>query len=123
MSVLRRLYRYLRSYKAWAILAFGSMIVFALTQTVLAAIVQPLVDDVLTPPGVHQQIGAREGRVELFLRDNAPAIARAKDSFDRWWSGDPSLKWKRVLTVLLLIFIIRAITSFTSEYSFQKVGL
>ncbi|HEX2059447.1 MAG TPA: hypothetical protein VHK90_01775, partial [Thermoanaerobaculia bacterium] len=51
MKPLRRLYGYLRSYKAWALLAFGSMIIFALTQTVLVALVQPLIDDVLSPPG------------------------------------------------------------------------
>ncbi len=39
MSILRRLYRYLRPYRIWAIAAVGSMIVFALTQVVLAALV------------------------------------------------------------------------------------
>jgi len=126
MKVLRRLYRYLNRYKAWAFLAFGSMIIFALTQTVLAALVQPLVDDVLTPPGVHQQTAKQNSRTEAIdrtLRANVPVLYRAKKRFDGWWSGDPSLKWKRVLTILLLIFVIRAFTSFLSEYSFQKVGL
>ncbi|HEX2122497.1 MAG TPA: hypothetical protein VHL59_12720 [Thermoanaerobaculia bacterium] len=50
MKALRRLYTYLGKYKAWAFVAFGSMIVFALTQTVLAALVQPIFDEVLTPP-------------------------------------------------------------------------
>src|SRR4029434_557964 len=52
-----------------------------------------------------------------------PPVYRAKKSFETWWSGDPAKKWKRVLTILLLVFVIRAITSFTSEYAFQKVGL
>ena len=125
MKPLRRLYGYLRAYKAWAILAFGSMIVFALTQTVLAALVQPIVDDVLTPPGIVQK-GTPNPRVstaERLIDEHLPALGRAQDRFERWWNGDPSLRWKRVLTVLLIVFIIRAITSFTSEYSFQKVGL
>jgi subfamily B ATP-binding cassette protein MsbA len=126
MRVLRRLYGYLHSYKAWAFVAFGSMIVFALTQTVLAALVQPVVDDVLTPPGVQRQIEPNETRseeIDRFLEQNVPSIHRVKKRFDAWWGGDPSLKWKRVLTLLLLVFVVRAFTSFLSEYSFQKVGL
>jgi subfamily B ATP-binding cassette protein MsbA len=124
MKVLRRLYRYLNRYKAWAFVAFGSMIVFALTQTVLAALVQPIVDDVLTPPGIHQKAPSlRAASIDRALQTNLPPVYRAKKSFEKWWSGDPSKKWKRVLTILLLVFVIRAITSFTSEYSFQKVGL
>jgi subfamily B ATP-binding cassette protein MsbA len=126
MSVLRRLYRYLRPYRAWAFLAFGSMIIFALTQVVFAALVQPLVDDVLTRPGAIKKVNRPESRivdVAALVKQHAPAIARAKQRFDRWWSGDPSLKAKRVLTVLLFVFIVRAFTSFLSEYAFQKVGL
>jgi ATP-binding cassette, subfamily B, bacterial MsbA len=122
MSVLRRLYRYLDAYKAWAFLAFGSMVVFALTQTALAALVKPLIDDVLTPPGVVRQVDT-VSRADAFLRQNAAPVYRVKQRFDSWWEGEPGLKWKRVLTVLLLIFVVRAITSFFSEYSFQKVGL
>ena len=125
MKILRRLYRYLIPYKGWAFVAFGSMIVFALTQTVLAALVQPILDDVLTRPGVHQvhRPDARATRIDAALAEHAPPLFRVKQRFSRWWSADPSLRWKRVLTILLLIFIIRAFTSFLSEYSFQKVGL
>src|SRR6185436_14118580 len=129
MKVLRRLYRYLDRYKAWAFLAFGSMIVFALTQTVLAALVKPLIDDVLTPPAVQRQIdhmdrpNSRFASAEQALEQNAPSLYRVKQRFDKWWSGDPAMKWKRVLTILLLVFVVRAFTSFLSEYSFQKVGL
>ncbi|MDP9192197.1 MAG: ABC transporter transmembrane domain-containing protein [Acidobacteriota bacterium] len=126
MSVLRRLYRYLRPYRAWAVLAFGSMIVFALTQVVFAALVQPLVDDVLTRPGAVKKVDRPESRFAnagALIKEHAPAIDRVKQRFDRWWSGDPSQKSKRVLTVLLFVFIVRAFTSFLAEYSFQKVGL
>jgi ATP-binding cassette, subfamily B, bacterial MsbA len=126
MSILRRLYGYLRPYRAWALAAFGSMIVFALTQTVLAALVQPLFDDVLTPPGVQRVVQRENPRLstaERLIRENAPAIHRVKQRFDGWWNADPRLKWQRVLTILLIVFIVRAITSFLSEYSFQKVGL
>ncbi len=125
MTPLRRLYGYLRAYKAWAFLAFGSMVIFALTQTVLAALVQPIVDDVLTPPSVQRSgtPNPRASFAERVIDENLPAVGRAKDRFESWWNGDPKMRWKRVLTILLLVFVVRAITSFTSEYSFQKVGL
>ena len=50
MKVLRRLYRYLTQYKVWAIVAFGSMIIFAATQTVMIALVRPLFDVALSSP-------------------------------------------------------------------------
>ncbi|HEX7831845.1 MAG TPA: ABC transporter transmembrane domain-containing protein [Thermoanaerobaculia bacterium] len=125
MKALRRLYGYLRSYKAWAFVAFGSMVVFALSQTVLAALVQPIVDDVLTPPGVVQksEVADTMSKADRILHEHFGPIARAKDRFAHWWNDDPKLRWQRVLTVLLLVFVTRAITSFLSEYSFQKVGL
>jgi ABC-type multidrug transport system fused ATPase/permease subunit len=125
VKVLRRLYRYLFPYKGWAVLAFGSMIVFALTQTVLAALVQPIVDDVLTPPQakIEGKPNARAEAAERFVSERLPAVHRVQQRFDRWWNADPATKWKRVLTILLLIFLVRAVTSFLSEFSFQKVGL
>jgi subfamily B ATP-binding cassette protein MsbA len=126
MKPLRRLYGYLRAYKAWALVAFGSMIIFALTQTMLAALVQPLFDVVLTPPGVHRKADAPNPRAQAIQRqldENLPAVARVKGRFDHWWNGDPSGKGKRVLTLILIVFVIRAATSFFSEYAFQKVGL
>src|SRR6185295_1766779 len=57
------------------------------------------------------------------LQENLPPVYRVKQRSSRWWSADPAERWKRVLTILLLIFVIRAFTSFLSEYSFQKVGL
>ncbi|HET7435083.1 MAG TPA: ABC transporter transmembrane domain-containing protein [Thermoanaerobaculia bacterium] len=126
MKALRRLYGYLRKYRIWAVVAFGSMIIFALTQTVLVALVQPLFDNVLTPPGAAVTVRHQSERsiaIDRMLHDQAPAVARAKDRFQHWWSGDPSKQSQRVLTVLLLVFMVRAFTSFFSEYAFQKVGL
>jgi subfamily B ATP-binding cassette protein MsbA len=126
MSVLRRLYKYLRPYRAWAIAAVASMIVVALTQVVFVALVQPLVDDVLTPPGAVKKVvqpNSRMADVEAFLQKQAPPVYRVKQRFDHWWSGNPSKKATRVLTILMLVFVVRAITAFLSEYAFQKVGL
>ena len=80
---------------------------------------------VLSPPHVQRTVGASERTVtvERVLQSYAPPLLRAKRTFDRWWSGNPAKKWRRVLTLLLIIFVVRAITSFFSEYAFQKVGL
>src|SRR5262249_28489164 len=124
MKVLRRLYGYLRHYKTWALVAFGSMIVFALTQTVLAAMVRPIIDDVLSPPHVQRAVTTDRGTtLANALQRYGPPLLRAKQTFNRWWSGNPAKTWRRVLTLLLFVFVVRAITSFFSEYAFQKVGL
>jgi subfamily B ATP-binding cassette protein MsbA len=125
VKILRRLYGYLRNYKAWAFVAFGSMIIFALTQTVLAALVQPIIDDVLSPPHVRTVAATnpRTATVERVLAHYSPPLLRAKQRFDHWWGGNPDKKWRRVLTLLLFVFVVRAFTSFFSEYAFQKVGL
>jgi subfamily B ATP-binding cassette protein MsbA len=122
MKLLRRLYGYLRKYRGWAIVAFGSMLVFALTQTVLVALVQPLFDEVLSPPGAHQVVTHTPEKVNTALAA-VPVLGKAKASFDKWWHTDPSRKAGRVLTLILFVFLLRAVTSFFSEYSFQKVGL
>src|SRR5436853_4480975 len=125
MKVLRRLYGYLRHYKTWAIVAFGSMIVFALTQTMLAALVRPIIDDVQSPRHIQWVVSAndRTASLERALARYAPPVLHAKQKFDRWWSGNPEKRWRRVLTLLLFVFVIRAFMSFFSEYAFQKVGL
>jgi subfamily B ATP-binding cassette protein MsbA len=78
------------------------------------------------PPGVQQTVEtpkARERYIERLIDEQLPAVGRAKDRFDAWWEADPSKKGRRVLTVILIVFLVRALTSFFSEYSFQKVGL
>jgi subfamily B ATP-binding cassette protein MsbA len=141
MKLLRRLYRYLRHYKAWAVLAFGSMIVFALTQTVLMALVRPLFDVVLSPPDTqpraavvakHAPGNLQSGTLEAMLNRDKPegqrgwlinGADRAARRLEGWWNESPEEKARKVLTALLIVFIIRAFTSFFSEYAFQKVGL
>jgi len=140
MKALRRLYRYLGRYRGWALLAFGSMIVFAATQTAMVGLIQPVVDEVLTPPGKATVVAKHESREEVakqrvldtvlhrdrpegqrgWVIDHADIVAKC---VDRWWNGSPEEKWRKVLYALMVLFFLRAITSFTSEYAFQKVGL
>jgi len=136
MNVLRRLYRYIGRYKGWAVVAFGSMIIFALTQTVMIALSQPLFDEVLTPPSkthvASRDTTAKQWVHDVILKRNKPegqrgwlinSYDRVKNRFDSWWNSKPNDKWRKVLLVLLIVFVIRAFTSFFSEYGFQKVGL
>lgn len=140
MKVLRRLYRYLANYKAWAALAFGSMIIFALSQTMLIALTQPIFDVVLAPPAqkkvepthVTREEAAKQRVLNIVLKRDRPegqrgmvinGVDRVANKFDRWWNDDPKDKPRKVLLALLIVFLIRAVTSFFSEYAFQKVGL
>ncbi len=138
MKVLRRLYRYLTSYKAWAVVALGSMLVFAATQTLLMVLIQPLFDEVLTPPGARAAVAANKQEttkqriIDSVLKRDLPqgqrgffinTVDRAAGNFDRWWNARPAEKWKKVLAALLMVFVIRAFTSFFAEYAFQIVGL
>jgi ATP-binding cassette, subfamily B, bacterial MsbA len=141
MKVLRRLYRYLSTYRAWAVLAFSSMVVFALSQTILMALARPLVDDVLMPPAAQKETMKRDASREEKAKDlilnavlnrDKPEGRRgwlinhaesAVRNLKAWWNRDPAEKPRKLLTALLIIFVIRALTSFFSEYAFQKVGL
>ena len=139
MKTLRRLYRYVLPYKGWAIVAFGSMVVFAATQTVLMGLVRPLFDVVLAPPGqprtaieAKEVAGSKPSLVRSMFNLDKPAgqrgflvntVDRASARARAWWNQDPARRGEKVLTALLLVFLIRAFTSFFSEYAFQKVGL
>jgi len=137
MKILRRLYRYLRSYKTWAIVAFGSMIVFAATQTMLMGLIRPLFDEVLSPPRAHKIVQrqldpTKQSMVDAVLNRDKPEGQRGwlingvddlTRRVDHWWNAKPENKWRKVLAALMIVFMIRAFTSFFSEYAFQKVGL
>ncbi|HUJ12214.1 MAG TPA: ABC transporter transmembrane domain-containing protein [Thermoanaerobaculia bacterium] len=137
MTVLKRLYRYLNQYKAWAVIAFGSMIIFAATQTILIALTQPIVDQVLSPPGktvhvVSHDSETKQRFIGTIMRRNLPEgrrgwVINTYDStarrFDAWWNAKPNDKWRKVLIAIFALFVIRGFASFFSEYGFQKVGL
>ncbi|HEX7190749.1 MAG TPA: ABC transporter transmembrane domain-containing protein, partial [Thermoanaerobaculia bacterium] len=138
---MRRLYRYLRNYKGWAVLAFGSMIAFAVTQTAMIGLLQPIVDIGLTPPAAKQVVREHPSREQaikntiatFMLRRDQPVgqrgpIVNAIDDMNRrfhtWWDGaSRKEQFHRILWVLFIVFVVRAFASFFSEYAFQKVGL
>ncbi|HYM60471.1 MAG TPA: ABC transporter ATP-binding protein [Thermoanaerobaculia bacterium] len=141
MKILRRLYKYLRNYKAWAALAFGAMLMFSAMNVAMIALIEPLIDVGLTPPGTKTVVRATPSREQLtkkwladkvlnrdqpeghrgWLIDNGD---RAASRFQAWWrAGTPKTKFKRILEGLVLIFLIRGLSEFFSAYAFQKVGL
>ena len=138
MSVLRRLYRYLLPYKAWAAVAFVAMITVAATNGALVTLVQPLFDEVLTMEKVEQSADekastARKTRaIDFILERHKPPeersawirwIDRIIEPAQRWWNEHEHDRYRYVLAAVLLVFVIRAISAFFSEYAFEKVGL
>jgi subfamily B ATP-binding cassette protein MsbA len=135
MSALRRLYRYLTPYKGWAVIAFGSMLIFAVTQTVMIAMSQPLFDEVLTRPTTQvtaKDSGTKRWVLDTVMKRDRPegqrgwlidGYDRIANRFESWWNARPNDKWRKVLIILLIVFVFRAFTSFFAEYGFQKVGL
>jgi subfamily B ATP-binding cassette protein MsbA len=142
MKVLRRLYRYLRPYKWWALLAFSSMMGVAATTGVLVALSRPLFDEVLTRQQDTQDLvaggGGEDGLVNrralaarLLKRDKPEGqrgdFINAIDSLTRpvrsLWESHRADRWRYIPWLILGVFVVRAITSFFSEYAFQKVGL
>ena len=129
MSVLRRLLAHLRRYRGWAMIALASMVMFAATQTALMALVQPLFDDVLSPPQL-QKVKAPDTSVKQRLTDkilqrDLPQGQRSawintydnlQDHWHHWWNagGKREEKWRRILWLLMLVFLIRAPASFFS---------
>jgi subfamily B ATP-binding cassette protein MsbA len=138
MSVFRRLYGHLRRYRAWALIAIVSMMMFAATQTTLMALVQPLFDDVLSPPQLQKvkapDTSVKQRFTDVILKRNVPQGQRGalinfydnvQDRWHHWWNagGQREDKWRRILGLMMVIFVVRALAGFFSEYSFQKVGL
>ena len=141
MKILRRLYRYLKRYKAWAALAFGSMIIFAVTQTVMIGLLQPVVDVGLTPPGAQKPATTHVSREEVAKNRVADAVLKrdlpegqrgwiinhldeTNHRFHAWWDRESRKdQFRHILLALFTVIVLRAMASFFSEYAFQKVGL
>ncbi len=138
MSVPQRLYGHARRYRGWAVVAIISIALVSSTQLAMIALVQPLFDNVLLPPQMQKikapDTSTRAQVTHIILRRNLPQGQRGalintydslQDRWHHWWNagGQRDEKWKRILWMLMIVFLIRAPAAFFSEYSFQKVGL
>ena len=135
MSSLARLYRYIWPYRWWTVLALVSMVVVAVSNGGLVALTRPLFDDVLTQ-SEGKTVAPAEDRtdaaISIFLRRGEPVGERGAlvNTLDRiiipvqqWWETHQNERWKYVLLAILIVYVMRAVTMFLSEYAFQKVGL
>ncbi|MGH9457976.1 MAG: ABC transporter ATP-binding protein [Thermoanaerobaculia bacterium] len=140
MTILRRLFRHVLPYRGWATIAIASMLLVGLTTGAIIVLIQPLFDEVLAredPEAVAPARSATEERAQnalighLLRRDRPEgqrgAVVNWLDARTReareWWAAHEDDRWQYILALLLIVFVVRAITSFFSEYSFQKVGL
>jgi ATP-binding cassette, subfamily B, bacterial MsbA len=135
MKIFRRLFGYVRPYRRWVAVALTSMMIVALSTGALIALVRPLFDDVLAREGrlAERQADARQSAVvDMVLRRDLPegergavvnVIDRTTARASAWWEAHEDDRWKYILGLLFVVFFVRAITMFFSEYSFQKVGL
>jgi subfamily B ATP-binding cassette protein MsbA len=82
------------------------------------------------PPEAKER--AKTALIDQLLRKDRPegergAVVNWIDGRTRearvWWDARAAVRWRYILGALLIVFVVRAITSFFSEYSFQKVGL
>ncbi len=133
MKVLRRLYRHVLPYKGWAILAFGSMMFVAASNAALVTLARPLFDEVLTPKAQRVQRHDQESAAaRILLNRDRPEGQRGAliNGLDRvtgparsWWKTHENDRWRFIPILLMIVFLLRAFTTFFAEYSFEKVGL
>src|SRR5688572_18912111 len=98
MKVLRRLYRYVTPYRAWAFLALFSMLVVAASTGALIALVRPLFDDVLSADQKQQQSRDEEAAMRLLRESGATEVAAGVESvrarWRTWWDAHQEDRWK-----------------------------
>lgn len=85
------------------------------------------------PPAVaDREERTKTALIDMLLRRDRPEGERgaAINALDRttrqareWWQENEDRRWIYVLVALLITFIVRAVSAFFAEYSFQKVGL
>jgi subfamily B ATP-binding cassette protein MsbA len=134
MKVFRRLYRYLIRYMWWGVLAFGAMVIFAVTQTAMIALLEPVFDNLMPPSAKHvkahpspEEAGAKDRVINAVLKRDLPEGQRGwiidhADQAKAWWDK-AKLQFRNLLLTLLIIIVLHSFASFYSEYAFQKVGL
>jgi len=137
MKIIRRLYRYILPYRAWAVLALVSMMLVAASYGALVALLQPLFDETLSGPATKAAAASKgpdrkaQAIDVLLRRDRAEgdrgiainAIDRVTEPARDWWVRNQKDRWRYIPIILLGVFLVRAIASFFSEYAFERVGL
>ena len=132
MKILRRLFGYVRPYRAWAVLAIASMITVAATTGAIIGLMRPVFDEVLSGSSGSSVKPKESAVLHFVLRRGLPEghrgalvnwIDQQSHAFHLWWTSHQADRWQYILAALFLVFVVRALSSFFSEYAFQKVGL
>lgn len=144
--MLRRFYSFVRPYRWWALLALGSMLMVAMGNGAVVVLSRPLFDEVLIP--IHEAVPAEldpsrpapeaeepsrtDVVASMLLRRDRPvgergvlvnALDRAILPLQHWWATHPEDRWKTILALFLVVYVVRAFGMLSSEYSFERVGL
>ncbi|HEX9944854.1 MAG TPA: ABC transporter ATP-binding protein [Thermoanaerobaculia bacterium] len=134
------LWRYLRGYTGWALLAAAGILVYAAATAGAAALIKPIFGEVLLAgegvPGPLGGITAAASDPRLEKRPQPGVIADLKKRLDLSRQLDRSYQsLKRRLGInrdnvvyflpalFVLIFLLRSLADFLSGYAFQHIGL
>ncbi len=141
MRISSFLWRYLRGYAGWAMLAAAGILVYAAATAGAAALIKPIFGEVLLAGGdVPGPLGVltatapapprAEKRPETGLLtdlkkrlDLARQIDRSYESLKRRLGVDRDNVVYFVPLLFVLIFLLRSLADFVSGYAFQHIGL
>ena len=139
MKMSSFLWRYLRGYTVWALLAATGIVVYAAATAGAAALIKPIFGEVLLAgdnvpgpfgavtnsdkPGVRKPpepglLGDLKKKLDL-----ARQIDRSYQSLKRRLGIDASNVVYFVPFLFVLVFLLRSVSDFTSGYAFQHIGL
>jgi ATP-binding cassette, subfamily B, bacterial MsbA len=131
------LWRYLRGYTAWAMLAAAGILVYAAATAGAAALIKPIFGEVLLAGGsAPDPVGAltaaapsesaKEPGALAGLRkrlDLARQIDRSYESLKRRLGVDHNNVVYFVPLLFVIVFLLRCLADFVSGYAFQHIGL
>jgi subfamily B ATP-binding cassette protein MsbA len=132
------LWRYLRGYTAWAMLAAFAILVYAAATAGAAALIKPIFGEVLlaggnvpgplgvlTTPAPAVEKRPEPGRLADLKRrlDLARQIDRSYQSVKRRLGVDGTNVVYFVPFLFVLVFLLRSLADFVSGYAFQHIGL
>ena len=138
MRISSFLWRYLRGYTAWAMLAAFAILVYAAATAGAAALIKPIFGEVLlaggnvpgplgvlTTPAPAVEKRPEPGRLADLKRrlDLARQIDRSYQSVKRRLGVDGTNVVYFVPFLFVLVFLLRSLADFVSGYAFQHIGL
>jgi subfamily B ATP-binding cassette protein MsbA len=112
MSELRRLLRYVRPYAGWLVLSVLLMLCVGVTQMLLAKLIGPIFDRVLSKV-------PSEAPVPLFKIPVTGTIIYLNDLIPSWIHN----VWTMIAAGILMIFLLRGVCDYLGNYLINYVGV